>query len=378
MDLIYADAEREEQGILINSYIDFDTTGTKDFEIRTSIDNRLLQQKYYWWIEGTEYGGRVDDITISTEGREYICHGRNWRGILDSKIIKPPQGQSHKKANGTISDCIRQLITECGLAELFEVEDSLLVVRGFKYNRYISVYEGIVSLCKIYGFVPSFVCERGKVKILISMTHNYAEDKEYFQEDLNFEITKVSGNVNHLVCLGKGELTERVVIDLYADIYGNITQTQTITGIDEITEVYENTSDEYDQLLQDGIKHFQEITNTDSFEVTVPEHEYNVGDVIGGYEEVTQSYVAKEITNIILKMSDEKTDIDYEVGDKGEKIQGSIEGNNYTFYVTPEGDLYETFVDKSVKARLSFGVLIIDTTEQLRYDERTGDLFVVE
>lgn len=249
---------------------------------------------------------------------------------------------------------------------------------GLKYGRYISVYQGIYSLCGIYGYVPNFKYENGKVNISIATTVNYADQTEYIQEDMNFDITKYSGNVNHLVCLGKGELTERVVIDLYCDSNGNISQTQTFSGVDEITAVYENTSDEADQLLQDGINHFKEIINTDKFEVTVPEHEYSVGDIIGGYEEVTKSYVAKQISNIILKMSDEKTDIDYEVGDNPDKIQAIMEGNNYTFYVTEEGDLYQFFYDKSVPTRLvDNNAFYITTNETLRYDATTGNLFVI-
>ena len=97
MDLIYADHQMNEIGVLKHFEADFDTTAEKDFEIIVGIENNeMLLAGYYWYIEDTEYGGIIDRINVVTSDNEIKYSGRNFRGMLTKKIISPPAGQSYK------------------------------------------------------------------------------------------------------------------------------------------------------------------------------------------------------------------------------------------------------------------------------------------
>ena len=61
------------------------------------------------------------------------------------------------------------------------------------------------------------------------------------------------------MCLGKGELAQRTVIDLYADESGNVSKTQSMFGIDEVERAYDYSSAEDADLEQEGIKRLKEL-----------------------------------------------------------------------------------------------------------------------
>ena len=58
--------------------------------------------------------------------------------------------------------------------------------------------------------------------------------------------------INHLICLGLGELKNRTVIHLYADANGVISRTQTQFGSDEVTNVYDYAGAETENLIKSG------------------------------------------------------------------------------------------------------------------------------
>lgn len=316
MDLIYTDERRIEQGVLQGFEADFDTTNNKDFQITVGIKNNVLQGGFWWYIEGTEYGGKVDKYEVLTETNEIKYTGRNFRGILASKIIEPPTGENHKIVSGNMHDVVSGLIADASLEDIFVVDASDIVVSNNKINRYITLYEGISTIATRYGLIPSFVVQEGKVHISFYHPIDYSDENEYTHDDLNFSISRSFADVNHLICLGQGELKDRTVIHLYADADGNVSETQTLFGIDEVVAVYENTNAEDATTLKtEGIDKLNELKNTDSFEVTIPDIDLKIGDIIGGIESVTNTYVARPIVNVIAKINDERVDLEYKVGE---------------------------------------------------------------
>ena len=325
MDVIYTDKNRIEQGSLQNFDIDFDCTNTKDFLITVGIDNNVLQGSSLWYIEGTEYGGKVDSVKIVTEKSEIQYSGRNARGLLTSKIIEPPAGSDYLVLSGNLQHVISKLINDTDYSNLFVVDNSVITVSNYKFDRYINLYDGIVKLLSNYNKIPKFTFKKGKIHIGIYEYIDYSDENEFSQDNLQFTITKSYSDVNHLICLGKGELKDRMVIHLYADGDGNISEKKTFVGEQEVVEVYENTSAENrDELLKEGTQKLKELKNSDSFEVTVPDIDLKIGDIIGGTETTTNTYVAREIVNIIAKISDDKIELDYMVGE--DSTAGSSSG----------------------------------------------------
>ncbi len=337
MDLIFTDKNKQEQGVLHDFYIDFDTTDKKDFQLSAGLKNRILEPKGYWYINGTEYGGKIDHEKIITETNEIQYTGRNYRGILCDKIIEPPPGHDHKIMSGNLQTVIQTLINEAGLTGLYKAEKSSIGLSNHKFNRYITVYDGIMDLGYRYSLVPRFKVVNGICCISFSERVDYSDSNEYNQDDLNFTISKSYADVNHLICLGKGELKDRTVIHLYTDKNGNITDIQSLFGEDEITKIYENTNaEDITALKNEGIKKLEEMKSKDSFEVTIPDTELQIGDIIGGIEAETGIYVARPISNIIAKISDDRIEMEYKVGEDDSSSGSSGTGSS----TSPGGGTY--------------------------------------
>ena len=67
MDLIYTDSSRKDLGVLQGYKLD-EAFGKdeNDFEITTDLINTRLQEDYFIYIEGTEYGGIIDSVAPDT------------------------------------------------------------------------------------------------------------------------------------------------------------------------------------------------------------------------------------------------------------------------------------------------------------------------
>ena len=111
--------------------------------------------------------------------------------------------------------------------------------------------------------------------------------------------------MNHLICLGSGQLEERLVVHLYADAEGNISRTQTQFGLDEVASIYEysNVSTE-EELVESGTDKFKSLLASDeiSIDIDTDADTYDVGDVVGSYDYITglsaSAKVAKKIVTI--------------------------------------------------------------------------------
>lgn len=121
--------------------------------------------------------------------------------------------------------------------------------------------------------------------------------------------------VNHLVCLGKGELAEREVIHLYADSFGRIGDTKYYSGLDEVAAVYDNTSTE--ELRSDGIKKLEELRNSDTAQISIPAASsltYDIGDIVGASDIYSGVSVAAAVEQKIVKINNGVIKIEYKAG----------------------------------------------------------------
>ena len=141
-------------------------------------------------------------------------------------------------------------------------------------------------------------------------------NEEFSSDILKFTIEQNKRPINHLICLGQGELSQRTVINLYADADGNVSQTQYFTGLDEVTDTYDYSNVEsVDELLKAGIEKLLEYQKADEIEITIENAEKDVGDIVGGYEVVTGMKITGEISKKILKIENNNDPkFSYEVG----------------------------------------------------------------
>ena len=77
--------------------------------------------------------------------------------------------------------------------------------------------------------------------------------------------------------------------------------------------MYEYSSADLEKLEEYGTKRMKDLQNYRSIDVTVDDVDLEIGDIVGGYEEITGTRLQKPVTRKIIKMKQGKITIDYEV-----------------------------------------------------------------
>ena len=316
MDLIFTRPNMEDAGVL-HSY-EFDLAFGSDennFECVVGKNDHCCGFGSFLYIEGTEYGGIIDGIEIKNSTKEVVYSGRTWHGLLNSKVIEPDSGQAYLTVAGEVNGIIASLLSRLGLTDLFEAstEDSGLTVKSYQMDRYINGYDGIKKMLKTVGGKLTFTFRGGKVLLSAAEARDYSQDEELDSDVLCLDVLQTANTVNHLICLGSGNLTDRMVRHLYADENGNISQTQTLIGLDERVAVFDygNAEDEAD-LLKEGTDRLRELMQQDNLTVDANEVEdpYDIGDIVGASDNITNVRIAVPITKKIVNIKNGIVTID--------------------------------------------------------------------
>ena len=121
--------------------------------------------------------------------------------------------------------------------------------------------------------------------------------------------------MNHLICLGSGQLKDRMVVHLYANEDREISQTQTFIGEKEIQAVYDYpNAEDATALVRDGTKKLTELISTDEMEVSIEEGsdiDVDIGDVVGGHDYITGIDVKVTVTKKVLKIIGGVSSVEY-------------------------------------------------------------------
>lgn len=279
----------------------------------TCAEEYAPKEGQYVYIDGTEYGGIVDESTYDA-GREptglVTCTGRTWHGILAAKRIMP-EGD-HLRVSGKVGDVLASLVSMMGLGAIFSVELGGANV-SYTFERFCDGYGGIRAMLKASGMKPTMRFANGRVALSAAPIVDYANKVD--SDLLDFTITSVHRCVNHLVCAGTGELENRAVIHFYADSAGNISHTQTLFGVDEIAALYDYSNADEAQLEEEGKKKLQEYQTQGSVEVEAHDDiDVDVGDVISARDNAHGRTVTATVAKKIVKVSRGVATYSYEVG----------------------------------------------------------------
>ena len=321
MDLIYMNDAMEDVGVVKDYTFDLAFgSGENDFECKVASDNHCCNAGGFLYYEGTEYGGRIETIKVSTDGKEITYKGNTWHGILNTKVIEPDAGVDYLVLDGEANEMLAFLVARMGLEALFKASEEVsgINISNYKMNRYISGYEGIKKMLKSAGAKLNIVFSKGFVVLSAKPIVDYSQDEQFDTDQIDFVIEKHYKPINHVICLGGGELAEREVVHVYADAEGNISAEQTITGLDEVTAIYDNSNAESsEELMQGGIDIIQESWESDKvdFDFDSNDETYDVGDIVGAKEKITGIVASSAITKKIVKIKNYATTISYKVGE---------------------------------------------------------------
>lgn len=308
MDLIYTNSNMVDQGVLQDYELDLAFGADENnLECRVQAVNHCCEAGSCLYIEGTEYGGIVDSIESNTDTKEVVYRGRTWHGILNSKVLQPDNGEAYLVVSGEANAVIGSLLERLALTDLFEAsaDDSKLTIKSYKMNRYIQGYDGIMKMLGTVDGKLKVSFNGSKVVLSAAKVHDYTQDEEFDADQVSFTALRNYKGVNHLICLGSGQLAERMVVHLYADSEGNISQTQTQFGLDEVCAIFEYSNIESEEdLIQQGKDEFKTLKASDeiSIDCDADSAAYDVGDIIGAVDNITglsaHTTIAKKIVTI--------------------------------------------------------------------------------
>ena len=252
-----------------------DSTTSNDFET----DDTLFMGACIAEIGG-EFGGIVERYD---DGSEKKYTGYTWRGLMDKWLILPPDGEDRLTMSGDINVVIRRVLRGV-LGDFFVVDDTILGVLVWYYSfpLYCTVLEGLTKLCEDHGCKLVIRNEVEDKKLKVVVTAKRAEHKTPSESLYDASVTVSKMGINHLLCLGKGELQERLRTHLYLWPDGTIKQnTPYYTGFEERQATYENTAEEdLTELIKGGTERLKELASFEKMELQSAYVEADVGDFL--------------------------------------------------------------------------------------------------
>ena len=336
MDLIVTDATGKPVASHASYTLDLAFgSGENDFDLQ--VEDAALKAGSRIMIDGTEYGGIIDDTDVDVDGglSTVTWHGRDWHGVLASKIIEPDRNNDYLTLSGTIPVIMRTLVSRAGLQGLFAVTDESADHKTTcQFDRYVDLYSGLVKMLRASGLKLRLRNDGDKVSMSAMPVRTIGDSID--SDLIDFTAKQAAHPINHLICLGKGELKDRTVIHWYADANGTFSHTQTLKGLDERTATYELSNAEADELEDKGRQKFQELRNTSTIDVDIPDGiDADVGDLVTGRDNNTGLVVTAEISKKIVKVSGGVLTVTYESGGAsagGNSGESSIGDGGHAYY----------------------------------------------
>lgn len=264
MDFTLTDIYGREMGPLEHCGVNMVLGTDNDFQI--TIQNGLYDKERHgkncrFFCPETEYGGLIRNTNPVTADKQVKLTGMTWRGLLNQRAINPSKN-IYVYLNGEVNSVLHDYITKLDMAEIFEVskEDS-----GITFNNYqvplqtmlLDAFDQALASCNArleIRYKQGSANGKGYVLLRAVSITDHSENIELNEDgSVKLNILDYKNGVNHLICLGAGEVEQRQQVDLFAWPDGSIRKEQYYTGIDLVEQYYENTTvDTVEELEEEG------------------------------------------------------------------------------------------------------------------------------
>ena len=288
MDMIWLTSDLAEIGPCYND-ADFDVgvpeSATNDFQMSGLIPDGVGGV----YVPGTEFGGLIEYAQTTNYNDSVKTKGWTWRGLLTQGVISPDSEQDYKIVSGDAHTVMRSLLSGF-LGGFFHVPETLsgINISNYQFNRYCTILDGLTAMLDEVDAKLSIVAEKplsGPVQVTLT-AEPIATIGDKYTIDSRVDITHTDNRmgVNHLICLGQGELKNRTRVDLYINNVGTISTTQYYTGRDERTAVYDYSSAENRaSLITYGKKRLLEVASQKTIAINNADVNGDIGDLVYGY-----------------------------------------------------------------------------------------------
>jgi len=308
---------------------------TIDIEIGSSDDTfQLTFSRAAWdedieegcrvFIPNTEYGGRVKRKGTATSSDEISVGGLTWRGMMDYRIIQPASGKDYATASGDLNEIIKEFVEDEFPGLFYGVDtETGVTLTNYQFDRYCTLHDGLQKMLKESGYrldiqyiqgeagAPGYVQAQALEIIDYSDIIELSEDSR-----INYTASERHDCVNHLICLGSGDLAERTVIHLYVGSDGSVGTTQYYTGLDEVVAIYDYAGANDDDLKTEGIKQLESMKDSDNFAMDISELDIDsiaIGDIVGGRDYLTGMSMSAPIVGKIYKVENGEESIEFKL-----------------------------------------------------------------
>ena len=315
MDFTLTDIYGQEKGPLEHCGVNMVLGTDNDFQI--TIQNSLYDKERHgkncrFFCPDTEYGGLIRNTNPITSDKTVKLTGMTWRGLLNQRAINPAKN-TYVYLNGEANMELSAYITKLGMTELFEVsgEDSGIILNNYQvplqtmlldaFDQALALQDARLEIRYKQGPANG----RGYVLLRAVPITDHSSNIELNEDgSVKLNILDCQNGVNHLICLGAGELEQRQQVDLYAWPDGSIRKEQYYTGIDLIEQYYENTTvDTLAELEEEGRDKFEELRNYKQLKISVDDTDLELGDIVGGRERITNIYMAAPVIRKIVDVT---------------------------------------------------------------------------
>ena len=284
-DIILFDKDFAEIGVVsLDIDAECGTEGSNDFEIKT--DSIQEYEPYGLYLEGSEIGGVLEYEKSQTGTPVQTLKGWMWRGLLTQKIIEPPAGEDYMIVSGDANEILADMLSDVLGGFFYVPEDETVTISNYQFPLYCTMLEGLEGMLEAYDYRLSIHADKVGSRVVVTCEAVPSVTVSgVFNEDNGIPMIFESDNmgVNHLLCAGSGQLQQRTKINLYCDVNGNISTTQSIFGFNERMAFFDDSgSESADDLMKNGIKRLKEIRNSRTLKMNAPELDLEVGDKVKG------------------------------------------------------------------------------------------------
>lgn len=317
-DICYTDASRVDVGVLRGASLNtvWGDSGN-DFELTVDIASpERIEDGALVYVEGTEYGGVVDEREASSSDGTIRYRGRSWHGMLRDRVLCPDAGADYLTVSGEANAALLSLVSRMGLSDVMTVST---VASGIEvkhqFARFTDAYSGIRAMLSASGARLAVAYDSVASRAVLSAVPVVDWSDGPTSDQAGVDVTRVSRPYNHLVCLGSGELRDRVVQHWYADEAGKVSGKQSLFGVDERATTYDYSNAGADELSVEGPKKLAEYQQADSMDATLDvDGAYAVGDVVPGTDIDTGTEVSVVVGTVDATVDELGVTVTYRAG----------------------------------------------------------------
>lgn len=329
-DICYTDASRVDVGVLRGASLNtvWGDSGN-DFELTVDIASpERIEDGALVYVEGTEYGGVVDEREASSSDGTIRYRGRSWHGMLRDRVLCPDAGADYLTVSGEANAVLLSLVSRMGLSDVMTVSSAASGIEvRHQFERFCDAYSGIRAMLSASGARLAMAYDSVASRAVLSAVPVVDWSDGPTSDQAGVDVTRVSRPYNHLVCLGSGELRDRVVQHWYADEAGKVSGKQSLFGVNERATTYDYSNAGADELSVKGPKKLAEYQRADSMDATLDvDGAYAVGDVVPGTDIDTGTEVSVVVGTVDATVNELGVTVTYKAG--GTAQSGASSGSS--------------------------------------------------